>query len=53
MRRVRDLNGGTHGSHPTFGFRFYLNNELPYLHAAGQLLKSGERTALGFQEASI
>jgi len=31
--------------------RFYLNNELPYLHATAQLLKSGERTALDFQEA--
>jgi len=31
--------------------RFYLNNELPYLHATAQLLKSGERSALDFQEA--
>lgn len=30
--------------------RFYLNNELPYLHATAQILKSGERTALDFQE---
>jgi len=31
--------------------RFYLNNELPYLHATAQILKSGERTALDFDEA--
>ena len=31
--------------------RFYLNTELPYLRATAQLLKSGERTALDFQEA--
>ena len=31
--------------------RFYLNNELPYLHATAQILKSGERTALDFNEA--
>jgi alkylation response protein AidB-like acyl-CoA dehydrogenase len=30
--------------------QFYLNNELPYLHATAQLLKSGERTALDFNE---
>jgi alkylation response protein AidB-like acyl-CoA dehydrogenase len=30
--------------------RFYLNNELPYLHATAQILRSGERTALDFQE---
>lgn len=30
--------------------RFYINNELPYLHAAAQILKSGERTALDFKE---
>jgi butyryl-CoA dehydrogenase len=30
--------------------RFYLNNELPYLHATAQILKSGERTALDFDE---
>ena len=31
--------------------RFYINNELPYLHATAQILKSGERTALDFDEA--
>ena len=31
--------------------RFYLNNELPYVHATAQILKSGERTALDFDEA--
>ncbi len=31
--------------------RFYLNNELPHLHATAQILKSGERTALDFDEA--
>jgi hypothetical protein len=30
--------------------RFYLNNELPYLHATAQILKSSERTALDFDE---
>jgi alkylation response protein AidB-like acyl-CoA dehydrogenase len=30
--------------------RFYLNNELPHLHATAQILKSGERTALDFDE---
>jgi len=30
--------------------RFYLNNELPHLHATAQILKSGERTALDFEE---
>jgi alkylation response protein AidB-like acyl-CoA dehydrogenase len=30
--------------------QFYLNNELPYLHATAQILKSGERTALDFDE---
>ena len=30
--------------------RFYLNNELPYLHATAEILKSGERTALDFKE---
>ena len=30
--------------------RFYLNNELPHLHATAQILKSGERTAVDFQE---
>lgn len=30
--------------------RFYLNNQLPYLHATAQILKSGERTALDFDE---
>ena len=30
--------------------RFYLNNELPYLHATAQILKAGERTALDFEE---
>ena len=30
--------------------RFYLNNELPYLHATAQILKKGERTALDFNE---
>jgi len=30
--------------------QFYLNNELPYLHATAQILKSGERTALDFNE---
>ncbi len=31
--------------------RFYIANELPYLHAGAQLLKSGERAALDFEEA--
>ncbi len=31
--------------------RFYLNNELPHLHATVQILKNGERTALDFDEA--
>jgi alkylation response protein AidB-like acyl-CoA dehydrogenase len=31
--------------------RFYLNNELPYLHATAQILMSDERTALDFDEA--
>ena len=31
--------------------RFYINNELPYLHATAQILRSGERTALDFDEA--
>jgi hypothetical protein len=31
--------------------RFYLNNELPHLHATAQILTSGERTALDFDEA--
>ena len=31
--------------------RFYINNELPFLHAVAQILKSGERTALDFDEA--
>jgi alkylation response protein AidB-like acyl-CoA dehydrogenase len=31
--------------------RFYLSNELPHLHATAQILKSGERTALDFDEA--
>ena len=30
--------------------RFYLNNELPHLHATAEILKSGERTALDFDE---
>jgi alkylation response protein AidB-like acyl-CoA dehydrogenase len=30
--------------------RFYLNNELPHLHATAQILKSGERTALDFDQ---
>jgi alkylation response protein AidB-like acyl-CoA dehydrogenase len=30
--------------------QFYLNNELPHLHATAQILKSGERTALDFDE---
>jgi alkylation response protein AidB-like acyl-CoA dehydrogenase len=30
--------------------RFYLNHELPHLHATAQILKSGERTALDFDE---
>ncbi len=30
--------------------QFYLNNELPHLHANAQLLKSGDRTALDFNE---
>ena len=30
--------------------RFYLNNELPHLHATAQILKAGERTALDFEE---
>jgi len=30
--------------------RFYLNNELPHLHATVEILKSGERTALDFEE---
>jgi len=30
--------------------RFYLDNELPHVHAIAQVLKSGERTALDFQE---
>jgi len=30
--------------------RFYLNNELPHLHAGAQILKSGERTALDFDQ---
>ncbi len=29
---------------------FYLNNELPHLHATAAILKSGERTALDFNE---
>jgi len=31
--------------------RFYLNNELPYLHATAEILAAGERTALEFDEA--
>jgi alkylation response protein AidB-like acyl-CoA dehydrogenase len=31
--------------------RFYLNNELPHLSATAQILTSGERTALDFDEA--
>jgi len=31
--------------------RFYVNNELPQLHATAQILESGERTALDFDEA--
>ena len=30
--------------------RFYLNNELPHLHATAEILKSGERTAVDFEE---
>jgi alkylation response protein AidB-like acyl-CoA dehydrogenase len=30
--------------------RFYLNNELPHMHATAQILKSSERTALDFDE---
>jgi hypothetical protein len=30
--------------------RFYINNELPHLHANAQILKSTERTALDFDE---
>jgi len=30
--------------------QFYLNNELPQLHATAQILKDGERTALDFNE---
>jgi alkylation response protein AidB-like acyl-CoA dehydrogenase len=30
--------------------RFYINNELPHLHADAQILKSTERTALDFDE---
>ena len=30
--------------------RYYLDNELPHLHATAQILKSGERTALDFNE---
>jgi alkylation response protein AidB-like acyl-CoA dehydrogenase len=30
--------------------RFYVNHELPHLHATAQILKSGERTALDFDE---
>jgi alkylation response protein AidB-like acyl-CoA dehydrogenase len=30
--------------------RFYLNHELPHLHASAQILKSGERTVLDFDE---
>jgi len=31
--------------------RFYINNELPFLHATAQVLQSDERTALDFDEA--
>jgi butyryl-CoA dehydrogenase len=31
--------------------RFYLNHNLPYLHATAQILRSNERTALDFDEA--
>jgi len=31
--------------------RYYMNNELPHLHASAQILKNGERTALDFDEA--
>ncbi len=30
--------------------RFYINNELPHLHAAAQILTSGDRTAIDFEE---
>ncbi len=30
--------------------RFFINNELPHLHATAEVLRSGERTALDFQE---
>ncbi len=30
--------------------RFYLNNELPHLHATAEILRSGERTALDFRQ---
>jgi alkylation response protein AidB-like acyl-CoA dehydrogenase len=31
--------------------QFYLDNQLPHLHATAQILKSGQRTALDFDEA--
>jgi hypothetical protein len=30
--------------------RFYIDNELPHAHATAQIIKSGERAALDFQE---